>query len=165
MKTCLNMRGGGEQRLHESASAILYRAEREKRRRPPRTREQDRKTMEHVRGLSRRSRHPGPPMGIFSQSFDLQDQLRRVRIVVDPEERNVRLENDSIVDLLRDWKIQWGKLSGETEAERMERLGDREDKIPGQCPHLIRQHLCFSMRELGSCEYLHIPNRPTLSHH
>ena len=42
----------------------------------------------------------------------------------------------------------------------MIRLGDRENKIPGQCPHLERGQNCYSMRELGTCEYLHIPERP-----
>ncbi len=58
------------------------------------------------------------------------------------------------------WDEWWGRKQGETNNERMERLGEREGRIPGQCPHLHRGEACPSMMELGTCEYLHIPDRP-----
>ena len=73
-----------------------------------------------------------------------------------------RMDLTAQTDRAEHWDALWGRKEGETNVERLERLGERHGKIPGQCPHLFRGQACYSMRELGECEYLHIPERPNV---
>ena len=115
----------------------------------------------HVQEMSRRQHHRHPT-GFHRNESQGLESLNQVRWGADPAEKGIAMENEHKRSLVDSWDREWKKLSGETNVERLERLGERHNKIPGQCPHLNRGQSCYSMRELGTCEYLHIPDRPRI---
>jgi hypothetical protein len=138
-----------------TASEILHHQERNKHHL---TRQEKQQTVQHMRNMSHRQ-HRRPTGFARDQQAGLS-ALQRVRWNADPRNRGEKLEFEFKRSLAQEWETLWGKLPGETNAERFERLGERQQKIPGQCPHLSRGMVCYSVRELGVCEYLHIPERP-----
>lgn len=138
-----------------SATEILHRQTRNK---IHLTQEEKFNTVKHMRSMTHR--HHRKPTGFGRDPNRGLNALDRVRYFADPNNRGEQMERDHKRNLAKEWEIEWGRKNGETKSERMIRLGDRENKIPGQCPHLERGQNCYSMRELGTCEYLHIPERP-----
>jgi hypothetical protein len=117
--------------------------------------------LNHVRGMSRR--HHRHPTGFKRSQTAASLSLDQVRWGADPNDKGINIEKEHNRSIVKTWDEEWGKLPGETNVERLERLGDFHGKIPGQCPHLQRGQDCYSMRELGNCEYLHIPDRPRIT--
>ena len=102
------------------------------------------------------------PTGFGRSRARAAARLFRMRDRHDIPGRFERMDLTAQKDRAEHWDAVWGRKEGETNAERLERLGERHGKIPGQCPHLFRGQACYSLRELGECEYLHIPERPNV---
>ena len=114
----------------------------------------------HVREMSQR--HHRHPTGFRRSQQKGLASLDQVRWGADVKDTALHRERALNLSIIASWNKEWGKLPGETNGERLERLGDRQNKMPGQCPHLSRGQVCYSMRELGQCEYLHIPEKPAV---
>ena len=111
-------------------------------------------------GAPRVGVHMPVPTGFSRDRVSAMDAMSAVR-PVDKRSRTLHeMDVATAAALAPAWDEWWGRKQGETNNERMERLGEREGRIPGQCPHLHRGEACPSMMELGTCEYLHIPDRP-----
>ena len=104
----------------------------------------------------------GNPTGFRRSPTIAEEHLHHMRDKLDIMGKFDRIDLMTQMDHAEYWDTVWGRREGETNSERLERLGEREGKIPGQCPHLHCGKMCYSMRELGVCEYLHIPERPNV---
>jgi hypothetical protein len=140
-----------------------FHLEREGERREAGEKRYQKRTARHDRvPLGDRAFAMGSPTGFGRSRARAAGRLYRMRDQHDIPGRFERMDLTAQTDRAEHWDALWGRKEGETNVERLERLGERHGKIPGQCPHLFRGQACYSMRELGECEYLHIPERPNV---
>ena len=88
----------------------------------------------------------GDPTGFHRSKPELLSILFRMRDKHDIPGRFERMDMMAQTDRAEHWDAHWGRKEGETNAERLERLGEREERFLDSVP------TCFEGRFVIVCE-------------